>query len=106
MNWTAANAEILKRMWLDGCSAGIIAQHFGIGKPSVDGALRRMGLSRQGVATQRLPTHPGYASCAPRAMVQIPQEDRLWGLDEHERRVQFARRAARGARITLEAAGL
>lgn len=104
MIWTTANSEILKRMWLEGYSAGVIAQHFGITKSSVDGRLKRMKLRRQGEVSKCLPTHPGHVPGQPREMRRIPQEDRLWGLDEDERRVQFARRAAKGARMALEAA--
>jgi hypothetical protein len=107
MNWTHQREETLRRMWVEGCSAGVIAKSLNITRDAVSGKAGRMGLVKGGEEpSARLPTHPGFTPRPARKLTPIPQEGRVWALDDDDRRMAFVRRAVSGARQALEGAGL
>jgi hypothetical protein len=107
MNWTHQIEETLRRMWVEGCSAGVIAKSLNITRDAVSGKAGRMGLVRgDEEPSARLPTHPGFVPRHARETAPIPRESHIWALDDNDRRLAFVRKAASGARQTLEAAGL
>lgn len=106
MKWTPPMDATLQRMWKDGCSAGIIGQALGVSRHSVrERGTKQLGLRKDGATPAvSLTTHPHYTPRHKRQMHRIPEEGDVWELDEDERRAEFVRRAANGARMTLGAA--
>jgi hypothetical protein len=110
MNWTPEKIATLRQLWIEGCSAALIAKRMGpdVTKSMIDGKILRMGLKREGKATQLLTSHPDYEPKMPRENRPIPSHSQVWEMSDDERRIRFAQRAAKGARQTrqaLEAAG-
>lgn len=66
--WTAESIATLKEMYAAGMSAGLIGRKMSLSRNSVIGKIHRLGLSREGEPTQRLP-----ASSPPR------KRPRRWG---------------------------
>jgi hypothetical protein len=64
MIWSPEVRADVKRRFLDGDSAGVIAIHFGCARGAIAGGLRRMGLKRDGSA---------------------PKQARAYGADSHNR---------------------
>lgn len=109
MNWTPEKIAKLRQLWTEGCSAALIAKRMGpdVTKSMIDGKILRMGLKRDGKATQVLTSHPDYEPKMARADRPLPSSQ-VWEMSDDDRRIRFAQRAAKGARQTrqaLEAAG-
>lgn len=108
--WPPGRLAILSSMWKSGSTGGEIALRLGVSRSAVSGRVRRLNLTRNPTKPPALvvaASKPKRAAPKPKGPKQaLPPVDRLWSLDESKRRDAFARRAAAGARETLEAAGL
>src|SRR5262245_508819 len=57
--WSADQDETARKLWGDGCSAGVIAKEMNLSRNAVMGRLNRLGLTRSArVVTQSLPLGP------------------------------------------------